>query len=269
MTSLAHLAASSPSAVLMSNSLNSATSQTSTAAVLSSNFDLLNDTNYEIKTEFYTREGVWRLAPGGEYARQVQTQQSQVNYTQTSMQQTNSSVSNSAYTTTPAAGGLNAAGGGVGLGNAPTTNNDSVRIAQFKFSRNMHSDNSGGPVRKNNSRVCVACKLNHNTTDNKKSTRGLQSNYEDDDDDDDVVCTRVRDELAIETTSSEATNTQYACKYCRSAMNADGQLDTAAVNSPALDLLFYNFSREIYFYEFNPVKSTVINYSLLDRFLVF
>jgi hypothetical protein len=275
MTSLASLAANStshpPTSGIMSTSLTS----TNTAAA-SANVDLLNDTNYEIKTEFYTREGIWKLAPGGEYARQAAPTQATTGYqVNSSLTNTNSSAQSLNYASSTTGGlGGNAAnssltGSGIATSNV-ATNNDPVRIACFKFSKNIlnnatNTDNLGLPVRRIRSKTCRNCtkqRSNQHKSHVDDHLYDLNDNEDDeDDDDDDVICSKVRDEFNSSFSSNIAqgiASYQYYCKYCNSNLTADGELLPSDLASPTLDMLLFNYSREIYFYEFSPIYSTVI-----------
>jgi hypothetical protein len=301
MTSLASLAANptshpTTSGLIMSTSGNGGVTASSSASAAS--VDLLNDTNYEIKSEFYTREGIWKAAPGGEYARQTPatTATANLNYSQsanTGLGNANSSAQSLSYAASPIGMGIgmsgttstgiaNATGGGLAAAannnNTTTTNNDPVRIASFKFSKSIlnnasNTDNTGLPVPRVFSRACNSCMRKRSAAaERRRPTRDLNDlldeedvycdEEEDDDDDDDVICAKLRDDLTLNTSFNSASvaslgHHQYFCKYCKMSMNGDGELSANEPPSPTLDMLLFNYSREIYFYEFNPIKATV------------
>lgn len=256
-TSLAALAstpsAHSSSTVLMSTSNASSSSHSaqtsspqSTMLIESAEYDA----NQEIKTEFYTREGLWKLVKHGEFVRQQQN-----NYQQTPMSsQLNNGtnqLANSSQT-------------------SQTTSNEPVKLAYFKYSNDLlfqhnAATNNSMRLKMQHKDYCLKCmkmiisgqqkKLN---ASNSSSSTNRMSNNLDHDDDDDIV---YYNETAT------PTNQDDLCKYCNSKINSNDSLSTTStisnsnVNnscpSQSLDLLVFNYAREIYFYEFNLFKSKV------------
>lgn len=292
MTTLGVLAASSgshsSSTVLMSSSspttntsnANTSTSSNyaSTSAVASSSLIDINDSNIEIKTEFYTREGLWRLVPNCEYIRQQQTQyqlQQQANNSQ--LNQTSSSngqlsTNNQTYL------------------NSNTTNpNDPVKIGIFNFSKRMFS-----PAYENDGRVCQSCatrlkleNIDHDDDDDVICTKFRLNSYEDDENDEDNVdddeydyeeeneseIDESYDDDVVINCSPIVDNSQsnkIICKYCNNSIilndnNTKSPTSCSSVStassvsaSPSLDMLIFNYAREIYFYEFNQIKTNKV-----------
>ena len=302
-TSLAALAASSnthsPSTVLMSTSNqtnnNNNYNQTSIssppiAANTSSVLLDVNDSNYEIKTEFYTREGVWKMLPNCEYVRQLQQAQTQ---SQMQNQQTVSSPvsSNNQLNNINQQQAQNT--GAVQSGT--TTPNDPVKVGVFKYTNKKIFRNTTKSNPKNLKKiVCSYCNKEQTVSRNEfdeeeeeEDETDEEDDYESDDvdvydesddyysdddedsnssdeevesfklkehdDDDDVIFTKLNE-------------SEVKCKHCsrqiklsklsrRSKQNKKLKSSTGSVNSSSLDLLLFNYSREIYFYELNSIRS--------------
>lgn len=232
----------------------------------------------ELKTEFYTREGLWRLVPNGEYIRQPQSIYAQQQNIQNS---TNAQQ-------------MNANCNGMQI-----SSSESVRIAcfkYFKFDEVLSSRNFN--LMKN---LCIKCAQKKILKNSKKqfgkkkilenSRVHLDSMHDDDDDiiydeheissdEDDqenpkqpVEFHLTQSNLSRTASNSDSNNkssttSQHSCKYCSSKINRtnDSNLLIANYNannilelSPYLDLTIFNYAREIYFYESNDIKTKITN----------
>jgi hypothetical protein len=142
--------------------------------------------------------------------------------------------------------------------NLSSTFNDPVKIVQFKFSKNVYNNQNlvGNqlPLVKNYSKICNSCsnKMKKLKDSNISSANKINSSFHTShqqniyDDDEDVICSKLKDDLTL------LVNHQYFCKYCN--LN----LTDANDNAPQLDLIIFNHSKEIYFYEFNPLSVNII-----------
>jgi hypothetical protein len=240
----------------------------------------ITDSNYEIKTEFYTREGIWKLAPNCEYMKSYQLQQQQQqNYYQQNNQLNNSnSSSNSANLNQ-----LNNSNNGSNLNqssttivnNNSTTSNDQVKLGIFKYSyetiygANFNQSASQSLSDSNKSpKLCKECNLKLK----------LDHNYDDEivDDDDDVIFTKFNPNNSsfISNKTNVLNENSITCKLCNKKLDKNQMITannkkTSNTNSndlnkltsspPSLDLLLFNYGREMYTYEFNSIKSKVIN----------
>ena len=249
-TSLAALAstpsAHSPSTGLISN--NSISNTVSTNSPLSNQQQspmLIDsgeyDSNQDIKSEFHTREGLWKLVKHGEFVRQQQN-----NYQQSQMSgQLNNGtnqLANNSQTN-------------------QTTSNEPVKIAYFKYSNDLlfqhnAATNNSMRLKMQHKNYCIKC-MKLIISQQKKiseSTTTTNSRNLDHDDDDDIV-------YYNETTTSS--NQEDLCKYCNSKLDSNDSLSTISANntnnstSQSLEIVVFNYSREIYFYEFNLFKSKV------------
>ena len=260
----------------------------------------VGDSVYEVKTEFYTREGIWRLVPNCEYIRQLQQQQQQASpqYQQQQQQQPGSVSMN----------------GGAGMANSSqqqsmgqssyvANSNDPCKIGIFKYSKrtiyNLQAEERA-KIRADSRRtrlVCSHCDKEQSEDEyssslgNSKTFCGDNNNEDsgEHDDDEDVVFTKFKtfdsedssdfdDEYDDDdysdtqntntnTNSNEQKQTSLVCKYCKhvlikSATSQSGQLVKSNVNNMSanvlsLDLMLFNYAREIYFYEFNSVRAKV------------
>lgn len=241
------------------------------------------DTNYEIKTEFYTREGVWKQVSNGEYIRQLQQQQQQQNMSPQYQQ-------------------MNGSGSNINNGNNQQTSlggcqslssNDSVRIGVFKYSRRsifkMRSDGSSTKARRSKSfrtkLKCSKCHREQSDDDDDDYYEDIEENNINNsqenseyDDDDDVIFSKVNnsdsdfnDEYSTDD-DDENDDDSSMCKYCKQLLkkkrNEDNDKRLTSVSSgnnekliKSLDLMLFNYAREIYFYEFNPFKLKVSCFS--------
>ena len=249
------------------------------------------DTNYEIKTEFYTREGMWKQVPNGEYIRQLQQQQQQQQSMSPQYQQMH--------------GGMNGSSANVSNGNQQSSmgggqtssSNDSVKIGVFRYSKRSIfkkiNDDSSTRTRRKSFRTklkCFHCQREQSDDDDddddedeivNKDENNSQENS-DYDDDDDVIFTKVKnadsdydgeDDSSDNDDGDDDTTNQLKCKYCKQFLRKkrNDECDNKRLasakslgneNLKSLDLMLFNYAREIYFYEFNPVKSKV-SYSFI------
>ena len=226
-TSLAALAAASSSHSSSSTVLMSPASFQNSNNLSSISSSDITDSHMDIKTEFYTREGLWKLVPNGEYVRQQQQQQQQQSISQNSM------------------------GGGQVNNYTQSSFNEPVKLNVFKFSKNDEK-------RRN---VCEKCILelqekNKKETEDKNVQFNVYRSYDDnedvvmfgqqqsnstcvDDSDDDHDDDESLDDCEKNVNEPQSTY----CKYCSASL--------------CLDLVLFNYAREIYFYEFNTIKSKV------------
>jgi hypothetical protein len=271
--------------------INNNTNNTSNNSATSSSLTMVDagDTNYEIKTEFYTREGVWKQIPNGEYIKQSQQQQQQQQHTMSPQYQ-------------QMHGNMNGSGANINnqqssVGQASSSSlNDSVKIGVFKYSKRSifkkkRSGSTTTKTRRKSFRTklkCSNCQREQSDDDedeegdymnNNNNNNNSQENSEYDDDDD-VIFTKVKssfesdydeededssendDEYEDEDESSSDAVFSLTCKYCKQFLRKK-QDDTndkrllsktfASENLKSLDLMLFNYAREIYFYEFNPV----------------
>jgi len=278
---------------------NNTTSNNSPSSSLTTMVDA-GDTNYEIKTEFYTREGVWKQIPNGEYIKQSQQQQQQ------QQQHTMSPQYQQMH------GNMNGNGANMNnqqssVGQASSSSlNDSVKIGVFKYSKRsiFKKKRSGSTTtaktRRKSFRTklkCSNCQREQSDDDNDdengegdfmNNNNNSQENSEYDDDDD-VIFTKAKssfesdydeededssgndDEYEDEDESSSDAVFSLTCKYCKQLLKKK-QDDTnekrllsktfGSENLKSLDLMLFNYAREIYFYEFNPVIVKVSGFIL-------
>jgi hypothetical protein len=311
-TSLAALAASagahSPSTCLMSSSTMSATNSLSAANLSSSQanstgssnalIDAANyDTNYEIKTEFYTREGLWKLMPQCEYVKmnqaQVQQQQQQIQSQMQSQQGQSQQLTNqmnSPNSQMMSASNLNA------MTNNSTplisnVSNDPVKLFTFKFSKatltgvkNSVNANARNRTVKRNLKNQSGSK-NVNTQQKKQSPMAMKEaqvsdvkfghtvNKKKEHDDDDDIVFNSKNKLIMNESNQELNDTNDVEEEedrTESDDESGGDTDgTGSIHSKnnkgvrkrkstkqSLDLILFNYSREIYFYEFNRIESS-------------
>ena len=250
-TSLAALAASSsthsPSTVLMTSSslqtpTTSLTSTTNLSSVSVHTSSLVNDTtdsNQDIKSEFYTREGLWKLASNGEYIRQQQQLQT-VNNSSIGGQGT--SGTNSTY--------------------SQNSFNEPVKLSIFKFTKNDDKQRN----------ICDKCRNSQETKlrTNKMNQKNGEQNvkfgiYRSYDDDEDVVYAPNEEGFSNEEDESDENDKNdtfrdfhgdqaRVCKYCSTSL--------------CLDLVLFNYAREIYFYEFDSVKLKVRKLQIKANFIL-
>lgn len=299
-TSLAALAASSsahtPSSVLMSTNLspnqpgqsNSNTSLQSPSASSNPNTSVAdaNDSTYEIKTEFYTREGLWKLVTHCEYARQNQNLQlnQSLNSNTSGMQSVNSNLNSNL--------------------NSPNLNqsyscssNDPVRIGLFKYSKSVVFKDLFLSKKQQQSElwnrfVCDTC-ASKSREKEKFNLKKLNEN--DNDDDNDVIFTQFSSKDSDENNQEcELIDSEdeyvisrrgLVCKVCNVNLINDEYLDEDELdsddnddidskdkiqskhsNQDTLDLILFNYARDIYLYEFNSIKSKVSK--LIFKFII-
>ena len=308
-TSLAALAASSnthsPSTVLMStsnqtNSYNQPSISSPPIAANTSSVLLdVNDSNYEIKTEFYTREGVWKMLPNCEYVRQLQQAQAQ---SQMQNQQTVSSPasSNNQLNNISQQQAQNA--GAVQSG--ATTPNDPVKVGVFKYTNKNIFRNTTKPSPKNAKKiVCTYCNKEQTMTrsecDEEEDETDDEADSESDDDDvydesddyysdgdddsnssdEEVESFKLKehddDDDVIFTKLNES---EVKCEHCSRPIKLRSKLSrkkskeskklkssSGSANASSLDLLLFNYSREIYFYELNAIRSATAAASSSDQ----
>ena len=202
------------------------------------------DTSCEVKTEFYTREGIWKLVPNCEYIRQLQQQQQQQQHTSPQYQQGANTMNGSSQS----------------LGQATQSSNDPVKIGVFKFSKRSLFNQS--ERRRSSLRLkCVNCQREQ--SDDAESDVTRDEEY---DDDDDVIFTKAQSVESVVSSEDEyADDDEEICKYCKKFLRknennhlANKQNNTlSSSNKLSLDLVVFNFAREIYFYEFNSLRLKV------------
>ena len=233
-TSLAALA-STPSAHSSNTVLMSPNTITNSTQIIDS---AEYDSNLEIKNEFYTREGLWKHVKHGEFVRQQQNS----NYTQSQMSgQTNGSNQ-------------------IANQNQTSNSNEPVKIAYFKYSNDLllqqqpNQNNNSQRLKMQHKNYCIKCmKLIISNQQKRSEPTNRAHDY---DDDDDIVYfnetspnTTIQDESAL-------------CKYCNSKLNSNDSISTNTTtsnnnnNANCLDVVVFNFAREIYFYEFNIFNKT-------------
>lgn len=267
MTSLASLAASPSSHPPSSSSYIQPSAVNTTAPATSASIEL-NDTNYEIRSEFYTREGIWKLVS---------------DYSRPSLASSSFTAGNATISTTVTTSPVGGTGSVNNNNNTstpnqnysilnPTSNNDPVKVALFKFSANMlnsvtNHDNSGVPVIKNYGKACAAC------TRLGKSGPSFHlkpDEYDDEDDDDnDVIVSKlsINENSGSMNSGNSVALQAYFCKYCKASLNENGETvfsqppTLSSVNEQSdnlsFDFVLFNYAREVYAYEFNPIQLSV------------
>jgi hypothetical protein len=245
----------------------------------------VGDTVYEIKTEFYTREGIWRLVPNCEYIRQLQPQQQQLSpqYQQGANLSLNGSIN------TGNQQGQNASG------QSSTYNlnsNDPVKIGVIKYSKRTifnqrQKKKAKIPQKKTIAKERFKCsncnRSNLNEEDNisQNNIKSDESNKEHDDDEDVVFTKFINSDSddSISTTISSSDDYDdadeedndddyddddqsqrrisshnenvFICKYCKhTLMKSESNCNISSNSLASLDLILFNYAREIYFYEF-------------------
>lgn len=240
-TSLAALAASSTahtsSSVLMSTNLSNQNQNTNSPSPVID----ITDSNYEIKTEFYTREGLWKLVPSFEYARQMQT----------TTQNANSPNTNSTYNTLPNTNQTNQTTQTF----QTNSNNDPVRISLFKFKKNFIFKEfyKNAKSRKN---LCNTCSKRRQE---KIKLNKLNESNTDDEDNSDVIFSHKYEDSSDEGWSDSDSEIDKLCKLCKSNIASDGNSESSEdkANDPSLNLMIFNYAREIYTHESAPVYTKV------------
>ncbi len=232
----------------------------------------------ELKTEFYTREGLWKLVPSGEYLRQPQsiyTQQQQ--QSQTGLQQNQAGLGPSGpQHMNP---GLNGAG-------LLVSTNEPVKVMSFRYFRFDQVMSARNMSRFKN--LCVKCAQKKSLSacrrpkkDAKKASGGPHqaakvhfSSMPEYDDDDDVVYSGASNGESSESDSDAFVGSVERgfdncnlggglCKHCGGRVSRSNESNSLIVNfsaasmlatTPWLDLVVFNYAREIYFYEANDLK---------------
>lgn len=223
----------------------------------------------ELKTEFYTREGLWTLVPNSDYVRQPQNLYTQPpNVPNGNVQQMNNNC-----------------------GNVLLTSNEPVKIITFKYFR---FDEVLSPKNlKRYKNLCVKCaqkkslkakSVNKSNSfkkpDNSKVYFGNMREYDDDEDiiydnahslssgeDSDTFAEAAEFRNNFDNFHNRAnceTNVQNYCKYCNAKIYKSNDLNSLIANfnasstfasTPCLDLVIFNYAREIYFHEANDIKA--------------
>jgi hypothetical protein len=290
-TSLAALAnnpsAHSASTVLMSPNLSMPINSVPSQLSLSETGEY--DASQDIKTEFYTREGLWKLVKHGEFVRQQQSNNNN-NYQQSQMsggQMTNGSSQMQTNS-------VNNSGGG---------SNEPVNLAYFKYSNELlfqQHYQTQNVTRKHLQRKNYCAKCMKSFTNN--SIHKTASSHFDHDDDDDIIYhnetinnnnhPNYKNNNNINNSNNNNQDHDSAvavCKYCNVQLNSNESssnnnannlnqntssthasptpLSSSTTCSPqSLDVVIFNFAREIYFYEFNLFNTKVCNRKFQLRF---
>jgi hypothetical protein len=176
----------------------------------------------------------------------------------------------------------------VGPAQFSSSSNDPVRIGLFRFSKSLLlqdsylSSNLDKPTKRQPkiTMICSIC-LNRITKKDQQQHRGTvinrnkQTSSNDYDDDDDVVYTKLN-------SVKFSLNENSSCLYCGSTVNLVDYVSSAvevgidedddnaieatdSSRSPVLDLVLFNYSKEIYTYEFNKAKSKSV--SIIGNFV--
>lgn len=201
------------------------------------------DASCEVKSEFYTREGLWKLLPDASFIKHQHQQQA-----------------NTYGSASP--NGVTAYGNNV-TSTLPTATscspNEPVKVALFTYSNETifgkkstrHENSLKAQLKRR--LICKNCFMKfmselaqHASVTNRMEDdeANQDDDNEDDDDDDDVICTKFSNDMS-------KTN---VCKYCHEALHLSTQEISSYLNenSTQFDLIAVNCTRDIYFYEFNP-----------------
>ncbi len=231
---------------------------------------------YDLKTEFYTREGLWKLIPSSEYQRQPQSiynqqQQSQQQLHQTGVQ--NHSGNGQNHSLNP---GINGA-------NLLMCTNEPVKLISFRYFRFDQVISARNMARFRN--LCLKCAQKKSMTKYVVKTKIKQENNKvyfnsmrEHDDDEDVVYSGMSGgessesdnetfldsvEKNLDNFNLNSNNGQFFCKYCNGRVIRSNEINSLIVNfysdgmlanTPCLDLVLFNYAREIYFFEANDLK---------------
>jgi hypothetical protein len=235
------------STTITSNNSNNPKPQQSQTTVTeySSNGDPLN----EIKTEFYTREGLWKLVPQHDFLRQqqlnIQQQQLSTSTGTMSNNQPNNSMNNNSLNT---------------QGNSSYSNtNDPVKVALFKYAYNDDISYRKRSESKKRRLICSNCSKLHSNDDKIKTN---SKNYDDNDDviinKNSINCKYCNNYLIMDNDSDSNNSNDNDDENYFDTINNDDDDDEFDLNVlPNLDVLIFNYAKEIYLYEFNQSKSKV------------
>lgn len=224
-TSLAALAATSSSAQTGSGVSVSTNTTNSPSPVLD-----ITDTNYEIKAEFYTREGLWKLVPTLELARQLHNIS------------LNSSLPNSSQSYNNTQCGQN---------NQPLSgqnNNDPVKLNTFTFKKSVVFKDFFLNSKSNRRQLCHRC-----SSTKKPHRLNKLAESDSDEDNSDVIFNNIGDNSSETQTDSDS---EKACRQCKTHLSRnDSESSTDSFrkysksNDQILELMLFNYGREIYTYE--------------------
>lgn len=202
----------------------------------------ITDSNYEIKAEFYTREGLWKLVPALEFARQVHN----LNL--------NSSLPNSsqAYSNTQAGQNVQSL--------SSQNNNDPVKLNLFTFKKSLIFKDFSLNSKSNRRQLCHRC------LSSKKTNRlNILAESDSDEDNSDIIFSNVGDNSSETETDSDSDK---KCGQCRIDLDSESSTDSnrkySKPDDQILDVIIFNYGREIYFYNSDPsnIKVLFINFFL-------
>lgn len=195
----------------------------------------ITDSSYEIKTEFYTREGLWKLIPSLEFARQIQS--------------LNTSSTSQTY---------NASQSGQNLQSTLSQNsNDPVKISFFTFKKNTIFKDFYLNSKSNRKNLCRRC------SSNKKPNRlNKLAESDSDEDNSDVIFSNIGENSSEADSESDS---ERACRQCKTNLSRhDSESSTDSFkkypnkpNNQILELMLFNYGREIYTYESGSVNFKV------------
>jgi len=173
------------------------------------------DSSQETKTEFYTREGLWKLVKNGEFVRQQQQQQQNNNGYQ--MNQVTNNYGNNNNNNSNNNGMTN---GQMSNSNLQTAN-EPVKVAFFNYSNDLIQTNQNNKFKLKN--YCIKCMK--------------------------IIISNQQKRI-------EKSN-------CNAKLNSNDSLSLSNTsinnnNNNSLDVVVFNYAREIYFYEFNPFNKTKV-----------
>ncbi|RNA19590.1 hypothetical protein BpHYR1_042756 [Brachionus plicatilis] len=192
----------------------------------------ITDSNYEIKTEFYTREGLWKLVPSLEFAKQIQ----------------NTGLNNSSPSTN-----LNYNASQTGQNTQSPlnhNNNDPVKINLFTFKKNIIFKDFHLNSQSNRRNLCRKC-----SSTKKPNRLNKLAESDSDEDNSDVIFSNIGENSSE---SESGSDLEKACRQCKtnlSRYDSESSADSyKKFPNQILDLMIFNYGREIYNYESGSVN---------------
>ncbi|CAF0909785.1 unnamed protein product [Brachionus calyciflorus] len=262
-TSLAALAASSTAHTTSNSLMSTNLSTTNNQKANSSPGVDINDLTSDIKTEFYTREGLWKLIPSLEYVKQTQNSSNPVspnsNYNNNTSQNTSSQTNQN----------LNI-----------NSNSDPVKISLFNFTKSQVFRDFYINTRENVKNLCHEC-LKSQRREKKRLNKLNESESNDEDNNDVIFKSQMYNDSSDEDDDNNWSDSddysQRLCRLCKVNLIRNDFIDSSdsesddeskknnTKSSSSLSLMIFNYAREIYTYESTPVSSKAELKNIIDK----